>query len=300
MGILFESVVFCFINCKVKMVTPVEGQVVDHVDQVSSYNCEVTNKYAMVDEEVDMDPLEYVAMVEARKAKEKEEKRKLKEKEVKDKKNKLMNPPKKEQKKETITSAVTKPRKTRKKGNRGSTRSGDHQGTTGKATKSVVQETSMVTDPEETSRTVDQGTASKQKAKLLMVRRRANTDQEGSTTMTGDSTGRRSSGMAKGGQGSLMARGGHSMVTENHIITTETKKMTRNKSKAPQEGTTTVATTAVTKRGIRTTEATKKMLAKLTGMLLLNQKLKNLKRSLKKMLRTLHLLMPMLRRKALK
>jgi len=93
------SVVFCFINCKVKMVTPVEGQVVDQVDQVSSYNCEVTNKYAMVDEEVDMDPLEYVAMVEARKAKEKEEKRKLKEKEVKDKKNKLMNPPKKEQKK---------------------------------------------------------------------------------------------------------------------------------------------------------------------------------------------------------
>ena len=81
------------------MVTPVEGQVVDQVDQVSSYNCEVTNKYAMVDEEVDMDPLEYVAMVEARKAKEKEEKRKLKEKEVKDKKNKLMNPPKKEQKK---------------------------------------------------------------------------------------------------------------------------------------------------------------------------------------------------------
>merc|ERR1712096_49665 len=194
--------------------------------------------------------------------------------------------------------------KKRKKGNRGSTGSGDHQGTTGgittKATKSVVQETSMVTDPEETSRTVDQGTASKQKAKLLMVRRRANTDQEGSTTMTGDSTGRRSSGMAKGGQGSLMARGGHSMVTENHIITTETKKMTRNKSKAPQEGTTTVATTAVTKKGIRTTEATKKMLAKLTGTLLLNQKLKNLKRSLKKMLRTLHLLMPMLRRKALK
>merc|ERR1712096_145575 len=207
-------------------------------------------------------------------------------------------------KKETITSAVTKPRKTRKKGNRGSTRSGDHQGTTGgtttKATKSVVQETSMVTDPEETSRTVDRGTASKQKAKLLMVRRRANTDQEGSTTMTGDSTGRRSSGMAKGGQGSLLARGGHSMVTENHIITTETKKMTRNKSKAPQEGTTTVATTAVSTAFLVTTEATKKMLAKLTGMLLLNQKLKNLKRSLKKMLRTLHLLMPMLRRKALK
>merc|ERR1712096_384578 len=50
-------------------------------------------------EEFDMDPLEYIAMVEARKAKEKEEKRKLKEKELKDKKNKLMNPPKKEQNK---------------------------------------------------------------------------------------------------------------------------------------------------------------------------------------------------------
>ena len=82
------------------MVTPqVEGQM-EAPKEEKMYNCEVTNKFAMEgDLEEEMDPLEYIQMIEERKKLEKAEKKKQKERELKEKKNKMMNPPKKNAKK---------------------------------------------------------------------------------------------------------------------------------------------------------------------------------------------------------
>ena len=68
-------------------------------DQMNDYNCEVVNRFAIVDGDLDMDPTELIRLAEERTLKEKEEKRKQKEKEKRDKRNKMMNPPRKEQKK---------------------------------------------------------------------------------------------------------------------------------------------------------------------------------------------------------
>ena len=86
-------------NTNIKMVTPqVEGQQMEAGEEV--YNCEVANKYVMGGEsEEEMDPLEYLKMVEERTRMEKAAKKKQKERELKEKKNKLMNPPKKNAKK---------------------------------------------------------------------------------------------------------------------------------------------------------------------------------------------------------
>ena len=58
----------------------------------TEFKCESVNKFKIEDYDNEMDPLEHLEMLTARKMKENEEKKR--EKEMKDKRNRMMNPPK--------------------------------------------------------------------------------------------------------------------------------------------------------------------------------------------------------------